>query len=68
MAGHFGADMAELLLHMSLVSFGRGGASGAQRMTGEFCRQLAFAEAPCTPAAAFVAVAAAAKRTVTATT
>jgi|UPI0006479C6F hypothetical protein len=36
--------MAELLLHMTLIDFGRGGQTGAQRMTGEFGRPLVFAE------------------------
>ena len=34
--------MAELLLHIALVDFGRGGGAGAQRMPGKFLLPLSL--------------------------
>src|SRR5271170_1572856 len=42
--GHFGRDVAELLLDVALVDLGRGGEAGAQRMPGELSFALAFGE------------------------
>jgi Replication protein C C-terminal region len=42
--GHFGRDVAELLLHVALVDLGRGGEAGAQRMPGELSFALAFGQ------------------------
>ena len=54
--GHFGAGVAELLLHVAFVDFRRGGEAGAQRMAGEFRARSPSLRSPRTPAARAVAL------------
>ena len=43
-AGHFGAGVAEMFLHVALIDLGVGGEAGAQRMSGEFSSPLSLGE------------------------
>jgi hypothetical protein len=43
-AGHFGAGVTELFLHVALVDLGAGSESGPQRMSGEFSPSFSFAQ------------------------
>ena len=48
-AGHFGAGVAEVLLHMRLLDLRRGGEAGAQRMAAEGAFALALGEIAANP-------------------
>ena len=43
-SGHFGADVAELFLHIAFIDLGGGGEARPQRMAGKFTPPLAFAQ------------------------